>query len=501
MNTFSKSLLMLVVPVLLFAGIRYSSQIESDEVSSLKLPDYKTESGVTSAESTEINSLRDFNDAIVEIAEKTNPAVVTITTRRTVTMRQRSPFSLFFDDPRFDQEREFQRRGLGSGVIVSEDGYIITNYHVIKDADEINVITYEDEEISAEIIGSDEATDVAVLKVNSDHNLSAINFGNSEDLRVGELVLAIGSPLSEGLAHSVSMGIVSAKDRSIGIVAEGQGYENFIQTDAAINPGNSGGALINLDGDLVGINTAIASQTGGNIGVGFAIPVDMAKSVMEQLITEGRVVRGYLGIYFGAMVDNTMARALDLDRNYGVVIGSVENGGPADEAGLQEGDVILKADGKEVREWRTFRVNIAGKSPGEVVNLEIFRNGETQNIRVELGELPADGSAATTTPESRDGIEESIGFNVQDLTNNIRQQLNLESNVTGVVVTEIQQTSRAYRQGLRRGDVITRVKNQNISSADEFIDVLSRLRSEGEDVVLLRINRQGQNMFIAFEIQ
>jgi len=501
MTNFSRYIFLIIAGISLFFGIQYTSGINQVTSENQNSTEMAAESKAIQPDSGQTNPLSEFNSAIVNIAERTNPTVVTITTRQTVTMQQRSPLSLFFDDPRFNEEREYQRRGLGSGVIVSDEGYIITNYHVIRDADEINVITFDDEEISAEIVGSDEATDMAVLKVDSDHDLSAITLGNSEDLQVGELVLAIGSPLDKGLAHSVSMGIVSAKNRSIGIIAQGQGYESFIQTDAAINPGNSGGALINLNGELIGINTAIASQSGGNMGIGFAIPVDMARSIMEQLISEGRVVRGYLGIQFGAMVDKTMAKALDLDRNYGVVIGSVQNGGPADQAGLQEGDVILKADGKEVRDWRSFRVNIASKSPGEEVTLEIFRDGDIQTVSVELGELPTEGTEISTTRDTREGFEESAGFRVQDLTNNIRQQLNLDRNVSGVVVTEIEQTSPAYNQGLRRGDVITRVGDQNISSSDEFVEVMNRLRSEGEDVALLRINRQGQNMFVAFEIQ
>ncbi len=497
MNTLTKAILTITVSLLVFAGIHFSGEMASDTSSAKhSMPELKTGSEVQSSDSRALNTLSDFNNAIVEIAEKTNPAVVTVTTRQTVTMRQRSPFSLFFDDPRFDQERQFQREGLGSGVIVSEEGHILTNYHVIENADEINVITYGEEEISAEIVGADPASDVAVLKLNSDETYPTVNLGNSESLRVGELVFAIGSPLSKGLAHTVSMGIVSAKGRtSLGL----NPYESYIQTDAAINPGNSGGALVNFDGELIGINTAIASRTGGSMGIGFAIPIDMAKSVMEQLINEGRVVRGYLGIEFGALVDKTMARALGMNRNYGIVIGSVVNGGPADKAGLREGDVILKVEGQEIRNWDAFRVIVGGKKPGDSLGLEIFSDGNIKKVTVELGEQPEEMVAAFS-PESNSNMKESLGFDVENLTDNIKRQLGLEESVTGVIVTGIDQTSHAYRQGLRENDIITRVGSKNISSVREFMAQINAVKSSAESVALIRIIRNGQHIFVAFEV-
>ena len=497
MNTLTKAILTITVSLLVFAGIHFSGEMASDTASTKhSMPDFKTGSEVQSSDSRALNTLSNFNDAIVEIAEKANPAVVTVTTRQTVTMRERSPFSLFFDDPRFDQERQFQREGLGSGVIVSEEGHILTNYHVIENADEINVITYGEEEISAEIVGADPASDVAVLKLNSDETYPTVNLGNSESLRVGELVFAIGSPLSKGLAHTVSMGIVSAKGRTS---LDLNPYESYIQTDAAINPGNSGGALVNLDGELIGINTAIASRTGGSMGIGFAIPIDMAKSVMEQLINEGRVVRGYLGIEFGALVDKTMARALGMNRNYGIVIGSVVSGGPADNAGLKEGDVILKAEGQEIRNWDAFRVIVGGKKPGDALGLEIFSDGNIKKVTVELGEQPEEMVAAFS-PESNSNMQESLGFNVENLTDNIKRQLGLEKSVTGVIVTGIDQTSHAYRQGLRENDIITRVGSKNISSVREFMAQINAVKSSAESVALIRIIRNGQHIFVAFEV-
>jgi serine protease Do len=462
----------------------------------LKNDDQSSEAVQRSSNRASAATLNEFNDAIVDIAERTNPTVVTITTQQTVRQRMRSPFSLFFDDPRFDQEREFQREGLGSGVIVSTDGYIITNNHVIRNADEILVQFYEGERVEAEVVGADPASDVAILKVER-NNLPAIPLGDSEDLRVGELVLAIGSPLSQQFAHTVSMGVVSAKGRaSLGL----SDYENYIQTDAAINPGNSGGALINMDGELIGINTAIASRTGGNQGIGFAIPINMARMVMDSIIEDGRVVRSYLGIVQGAMVDGVMARALNLDVNYGVVVGEVVSGGPAESAGLAEGDVILEKDGNPIRDWGQFRTSIANSTPGTEVNLLIFRDGERRNITVTLEEMPEDEAVAAVTDDTREELEESLGFQVENLSENVRRQLNLDETVEGVVVSNVLQTSRAYRQGLRRGDVITQVQNQPVPNADEFYSIISGLKSGGQEVMLLRVNRQGTSVFIAVEL-
>jgi serine protease Do len=510
MGKTSKSFIIILSLTVIFLGIQYSGDFISNDASFFSFPDFKTEKVTDTLDASEeetvaaerrsnrasVGTLHEFNDAIVDIAEKTNPTVVTITTQQTVRQRMRSPFSFFFDDPRFDQEREFQREGLGSGVIVSGDGFIITNNHVIRDADEILVQFYEGERVEAEVVGADPASDVAILKVER-NNLPSIPLGDSDDLRVGELVLAIGSPLSQQFAHTVSMGVVSAKGRgSLGLSE----FENYIQTDAAINPGNSGGALINMDGELIGINTAIASRTGGHQGIGFAIPINMARMVMESIIEDGRVVRSHLGIRQGAMVDGVMARALNLDVNYGVVVGEVTSGGPAERAGLAEGDVILEIDGSPIREWGQFRATIANSAPGTEVNLLIFRDGDRRTISVTLEERPEDEAVAAVTDESREELEESLGFQVENLTDNVRRQLNLDETIEGVVVSNIQQGTRAYRQGLRRYDVITQVQNQPIPNSDEFFSIVSGLKSGGQDVMLLRVNRQGISVFIAVEL-
>jgi len=477
-----------------FIGFNIANENNSQVTESNTLPAYNTE--VNPSENIPITSLRDLNDAFVDIAESTNPTVVTITTTQTVSVRQQNPLAFFFDDPRYRQEREFQRDGLGSGVIVSNDGYIITNNHVIDGAEEIRVILYGGDELEAEIVGTDPASDIAVLRVDSD-DLSAISLGNSDEIRVGEMVMAIGSPLDRQFAHTVSKGIVSASGRSsLGL----NQFESYIQTDAAINPGNSGGALVNMDGELIGINTAIASRSGGSQGIGFAIPVNMVRNVMEALIMDGRVTRGYLGISHGGDVDDTMARALGLDQTRGFVIGEVVPDEPADKAGLESGDVVLSINGNNITSWNAFRVEVANSSPGSEITLGIFRDGERMSIDVELGEFEPEGIAESMNNDEMEELKETLGFDVDELTDAIRGQLNLESSVQGTIVSAISQSSRPYRQGLRRGDVISQVARQQITSPDEFYGTIRSLMQEGTEAALLRVNRQGRNIFIAIEL-
>ncbi|MEX0646441.1 MAG: Do family serine endopeptidase [Balneolaceae bacterium] len=494
MDNMTRSVAAVLSIVFVMIGMHYSYDTDPADGSEVNFTVSETQTK-SPAENQPMNSLRDFNNAIVNIAEQTNPTVVTIVTTQTVRQRQQSPLSFFFNDPRFNQEREFQREGLGSGVIVSEDGYILTNNHVIDNADDIKIMLFDGDELDAEIVGADPGSDIAVLKVDVT-DLPAIPMGNSDEMRVGEMVLAIGSPLNQEFAHSVSMGIVSATGRSsLGLSP----FENYIQTDAAINPGNSGGALINVDGQLVGINTAIASRTGGNQGIGFAIPVNMARDVMESLINDGYVSRGFIGILPGN-VDRTMARALGMDRAQGIVVSEVTPDSPAESAGLQEGDVILRLNGNEVRNPTDFRVDIASRKPGDVVELEIFRDGSTQTLEVELGERDMEEFASSVTPEDRQEVEESLGFSVDELTDGIRQQLNLHNSVEGVVVSNISQGSSAFRQGLRQGDVITQVAEMPVTQPAEFYAAMRTVIGEENDVVLMRVNRQGRSIFVAFEL-
>ncbi|MDR9446669.1 MAG: Do family serine endopeptidase [Balneolaceae bacterium] len=493
------------------------SQSSSTDTGQSSSTDTGQSSETDTGQSLRNASLATFNNAIVDIADETNPTVVTVRTAQTVRYRQMDPFSMFFGDPGEGQVRERVRRGLGSGVIVNDEGVILTNHHVIEDATEIIVDTYDGNEYTAEVVGTDPMMDIAVLRVDME-GLPSIDLGDSDDARVGELVLAVGSPLDESLAHSVSMGIISAKGRSIGIYENVAGYENFIQTDAAINPGNSGGALVNMDGELIGINSAIASRSGGNQGIGFAIPINMARQAMESILREGRVVRGYLGISWGGDVDQTMARALKLNEPYGIIIGSVQRGGPADKAGLESEDVIVAIDNEPVREWAQLRTTIASTPPGETIQLRVIRNGRERVVSVTLEALDSDQVASASpggqgSSDNADGAEdrdaaldaeaqalvEDLGLSLADLTDDLRSRARVAEGVEGVIVTSVDETSKAYRQGLRPGDVITQIQGKAVNSPKTAGRVLLSLNQRGEEAVLLRIQRQGQRLFIAID--
>lgn len=492
MKRINPTYLLFALLAVLLVGF-YTIDTDVNEANMASLPDFSPTSEVEPADQQPLNTLKDLNNAIANIADNATPAVVTIQVKQTVEVS--NPFQRFFGDPR-DGGQERTRRGLGSGVIVSKDGYILTNAHVVENADEITVGLSNGREYDGKVVGTDPRTDIAVVNIEAD-GLSTIKIGNSDDARVGEIVLAIGSPLGQNLAHSVSMGIISAKGRAINIIEQG-GYENFIQTDAAINPGNSGGAMVNMDGELIGINTAIASRSGGNDGIGFAVPSNLAKSVMESLIKTGKVSRAYLGIY-GTNVDRPMARGLGLDEAQGIVVSEVQSGTPAAEAGLREGDVIKTLNGKDVENYTKFRTSIATRKPGTEIELGIIRDGESMNLNVTLGELPDEQTASSMQEPDRD-LEEQLGFRAQNLTPDLAERLGLESGQDGVVVTAISRGSNAYRQGLREGDVITSVSRNDVENMSDFNREINEVADSDNNVVLLRILRSGVNQFIAFEL-
>ncbi|MFO7178038.1 MAG: DegQ family serine endoprotease [Pseudomonadota bacterium] len=421
--------------------------------------------------------------AIADVAERALPSVVNISLTK-VGRRTPIPFPFFFGPP---EERIEQ--GMGSGVIVSADGTILTNNHVVADAKEIKVTTYDRREFDAKVIGTDPKSDLAVIQIQgAPEGLTPIQFGDSSKLRLGEIVLAIGNPF--GVGQTVTMGIVSAKGRAdLGIVD----YEDFIQTDAAINPGNSGGALINMEGKLVGINTAILSRSGGYQGIGFAIPTNMALPIMQSLKANGRVVRGWLGVGIQE-VDSDLAAALKLPVKSGIVLSDVQPGSPAARAGLRRGDVIVKLDGKPVTSLGQFRNSIAIAGANRKVTLDIYRDGKPQSVSVQLGEMPNEplvGSGAK--PSTPSGPSPLDGISLAPLTPEHRRAFRVPGDVTGgVIVTNVSPGSSAARAGLRPGDVILEVNRQPVNSLEQFQAAYAK--SQGR--VLLLVNRGGNTVFM-----
>jgi serine protease Do len=430
-----------------------------------------------------------FADAISQIAKATMPAVVHVEISGTVTQQvSGSPFPFpfpFFGVPGQSQQREVPIQALGSGVIIDENGYVITNNHVVETADSIVVQFYDGSRQEAKLVGRDPATDLAVLKVNPFEGMRYASLGDSDALEIGQWVIAIGSP--RGLDWTVTSGIVSATHRS-GIGALGpSGYEDFIQTDAAINPGNSGGPLINLKGEVVGINSLILSASQGSEGLGFAIPASMVKTISDALIKDGKVVRGYLGLMIQDL-NPQMVKSLKLpEGTTGVIIADVQAGGPADNAGLKQGDVLVKLNGKAIKDSSTFRNSVAATAPHTRLALSVLRDGKQQEITAETGDLSAKQSVAAQNAEA------ILGLTVEKVTPGIARNAGLRE-TTGVVVSEVQQGSVARRVGLTKGDIILRVGNTDVNDPEQFGSLVAEATSEGAQaiVMLVRDGASGQ---------
>lgn len=349
----------------------------------------------------------------------------------------------------------------------------------------MTVVLSDDRTFDATVVGSDEKTDIAVLKIDGE-GLPLMKLGNSNAVEVGDIVLAIGNPF--GLGQTVTMGIVGATGREFGIMAQQQGYEDFIQTDAAINPGNSGGALVNTRSELVGVNSAIISRSGGNNGVGFAVPVNLAHSIMKQLVDTGRVSRGYMGVGIQD-VTAEMAKTLDLPDSRGVVISRVDEGSPADKAGFKRYDVVRSIAGKSIRDTRELRLGVASTPPGERVEMAILRDGESRTLTIQLGELPEGDNRPTPGGTDREGVLSGVA--VEELTPQIASRLGVEG--SGVVVAQVAPGSAAAEAGLRRGDVIEEVDRHEIGSVDQFRDVVAEA---GDSVLLLVTGRNGSHFVV-----
>lgn len=430
--------------------------------------------------------------AFSRVVKDVKPAVVHIKVESTVEMSQE--YEQFFNNPFFErffgpqhrfqdpQQRKRQQQGAGSGFIIDKDGYILTNNHVVEKADKITVTLSDNSEVEAKLIGADPKSDVALIKIDVDHALPTVNLGDSESLEVGEWVIAIGNPF--GLSQTVTVGVVSAKGRSrVGI----NEYENFIQTDAAINPGNSGGPLLNIHGQVVGINSALYSRTGGYMGIGFAIPINMAKSIKEQLQNNGKVTRGYLGVGIQD-VDEALAESFGLDKSGGVLITDVQEDTPASKAGIKSQDIIVKLGDIELKDTQDLRNRIAQTTPGTDIVLHLMRDGKPIELQVTIGEQPADfGKVAQAVPD--ENPLSSFGLVLQDLTPDLAEQLGYKGR-QGLVISEVTPGSPAAVVGLKSGLLIEEVQKVPVKNLEELKLIMQQ--SQTKDRVLLRI-RMGQN--------
>lgn len=456
-------------------------------------------------------------EKIADVSEMVIDAVVNISTSQKVEARNGtgpqlppgSPFEEFFDE--FFKNRRGQggeqpnrpqtpRRvnSLGSGFVIDPSGLVVTNSHVIADADEVNIILNDSTRLKAEIVGRDQKTDLALLRVKPDKPLKAVKFGDSDKLRLGEWVIAIGNPFS--LGGSVSAGIVSARNRDI----NSGPYDNYIQTDAAINRGNSGGPLFNLDGEVVGVNTAIISPSGGSIGIGFAVPAKTAVAVINQLREFGETRRGWLGVRIQQVTDD-IAESLNLKPARGALVAGVDDKGPAKPAGIEPGDVIVQFDGREIKEMRDLPRIVADTPVGKDVEVALIRKGKEEKKTVRLGRLE-DGekqaSVRKSEPEEKSVVKRTLGLDLSNLTDDLRRRYKIKEGVKGVVITGVDANSPAAEKRLNAGDVIIEVAQQAVSNTNDLQNRVDQLKKEGRKSALLLVaNAEGELRFVALSLQ
>jgi serine protease Do len=447
-------------------------------------------------------------DSFADLAEQVSPAVVNITTSTLIAestdphpmVPEGSPFEEFFKDfldrNQGDSPRTRRSQALGSGFVISEDGYIVTNNHVIADADEIMVEFFDGiGTLEAKVVGTDPNTDIALLKVESDKPLPFVPFGDSDLMRVGDWVMAVGNPLGQGF--SVSAGIISARGRELSGT-----YDDFIQTDAAINRGNSGGPLFNMDGNVIGVNTAILSPTGGSIGIGFSMASNVVSKVVVQLRDFGETRRGWLGVRIQDVTPD-VAEAMGLETTSGALVTDVPDG-PAKDAGVESGDLIVNFDGHDVSDTRAL-VRIVGDAPvGKTVRVVVLRDGATQTLKITLGRREDAVATDTTTqpPAADDPVEKVVlGMTLAEMTDPLREELGLDANTNGLVVADVDEASEAWAKELRAGDVIEEAGQARVSSIGDFETKIAEARDGGRQSILLLVRRQGDPRFVALSVE
>jgi serine protease Do len=448
-----------------------------------------------------INREGKFGVSFAPVVKKVSPSVVKIS----ILIKGKevsAPSWPGFDDPFFRRffgdefggrggRRTYRtppQHGVGSGVIVTKDGYILTNNHVVDDADEVKVTLQDGRELIAKVIGKDPKSDVAVVKVDS-KDLPFLQVADSDKIEVGDIVLAVGNPF--GIGQTVTMGMVSATGRA----TLGLDYEDFIQTDAAINPGNSGGALVDAEGRLIGINTAILSRSGGNQGIGFAIPSNLARDVMESLVKEGKVTRGYLGVMIQD-VTPSLAKEFNLKETKGALVGDVVPNGPADKAGFKSGDIVVEFNGKPVEDSRHFKLAVARAKPGDKVAAKVLREGSTKSLTVAVKELPATEQQAKAESKKSDDAEALKGVAMSDLDAKTRRQFGIPEHVKGAVVMGVDENSAAHEAGLKTGDVILEINRQPVKGADDAVRLTENPKDKS---TLLRVWSEGGSRYIVVD--
>lgn len=445
-----------------------------------------------------------------DLIEQVSPAVVHVAVSGVVNTRSQvpqfnfpegSPFEDFFEQFRNQQPNQSPQQsrplGIGSGFIISADGYVVTNNHVISDADEIVVTLTDGEEYLAELKGTDSKTDLALLKLSNVNDLPYVTFGDADKSRVGDWVLAIGNPF--GLGGSASTGIISARGRDI----NSGPYDDYIQVDAAINRGNSGGPLFNLQGEVIGINTAIYSPNGGSVGIGFSIPSNLAENVISQLKESGSVERAWIGVEIQS-IDDELAEGFDRDNDKGALIASVVPGKPADKAGIQAGDIILSFDGKDIDEMRDLPKIVAQSAVGERYKVGIWRNGKNRTLTIETDRFPDDNAVASlVTPRSSsepESTENAFGATLSELDDDLRSQFDISDDIEGVLVVDVNQDGLAAQNGVRRGDVITSVNNANVEEPEDIQDEIEDAIKDGKDKIVVLLQRNTGSRFIPFNL-
>jgi len=453
---------------------------------------------VTEAQAQKTSFMPTAPGSFSQLVKEARQSVVNISTVKTLKARGQAPmpfgerpnpndplkdfFDRFFRD---HQPKDFKQKSLGSGFIIDKDGFILTNNHVVEKMDEIRVKLADEKEFKAKLIGRDPKTDLALIRIEADFPLIPLPLGDSEKLEVGDWVVAIGNPF--GLGNTVTAGIVSAKYRHIGTSA----YDNFIQTDASINPGNSGGPLLNTAGEVIGINTAIFSQTGGSIGIGFAVPINMAKDLLDQL-KRGKVVRGWLGVMIQDITPG-LEKKLKLDNRKGALIADLTHSGPADKAGIKRGDVIVSFDGKPVKEMKDLPYIVASTPVGKIVTVEVIRKGQKKSFKIKVGELEEDkASTELSQPEPE------MGMTVEEITPQLAKYYGL-SETSGLIVVDVELNSPAAEAGVRPGDIILELDEVIVKSPEEFFKKIREYKDG--DTILFLLKRGSSTLYLTLKIE